>query len=115
MLMGQYVQEEIPQTQDISKECLSAFTYVIQLLTGELLEHEHCLNHHKKIESIVRHDAQEMTTISFSSNQQYLNVIEQVTGSSNSLRNYGDLVPEEETAEIGSESGQSRGGNPMSN
>jgi hypothetical protein len=115
MLLEQYVQEEIPPTLDTSKEYLSAFTYVIQLLTGELMGHEHCLNHHKKIESTVRHDAQEITKISFSSNQQHLNIIQQATGSSNPLRNYGDLFPEEERAEIGSESDQSRGGNPMSN
>jgi hypothetical protein len=37
--MGQHVQEQIPPIQDTSKENLSAFTYVIQLLTGELLGH----------------------------------------------------------------------------
>jgi hypothetical protein len=113
--MGQYVQEEIPLTLDTSKEYLSTFTYVIQLLTGELLGHEHCLNHHKKTESIVRHDAQEITKIAFPSNQQHLNIIQQVTGSNKPSRNYGDLVPEEESAEICSESGQSRGGNQMCN
>jgi hypothetical protein len=115
IVIGQYVQEEIPPTQDTSKEYISAFTYVIQLLTGELLGHEHCLNHHRKIESNVRYDAQEVTKIAFSSDQQHLNIIQQITGSSNPLWVYEDMVPEEENAEISSESGQSRRGNLMSN
>jgi hypothetical protein len=120
IVMGQHLQEQIRPIQEVhpldtSKEYISTFLYVVQLLTGELLGHEYYSNHHSKIEPIDRHDASEIINISFSSNQQQLNIIQNMTGNSNPLWNYGNMVAEADNAETNKETGQSRGENLTSN
>jgi len=59
-LREQKLQKQDPPLQEENQtgQCknLDAFTYVVQLLTGELLGHENYLDCHFEIQPIVRHD-----------------------------------------------------------
>jgi hypothetical protein len=73
------LQEQIPQLQgekpiEIPYD-LSAFPYVLKLLTGELLGHEQPLDYHAKIEPIIRHEIPEIPGTSSSSTQLKGNII----------------------------------------
>lgn len=74
ILKGQKQEKQVPILQEGNEtgKCndLEAFTHVVGLLTGESLGYENYLDHHSKIEPIVRSDISEINnTTPFSCNQ----------------------------------------------
>ena len=90
------------QEENRTGQCkdLDAFTYVIQLLTGELFGREDYLDRHSEMQPIVRHDIPEINNvIPLSCNQQQLNNTQVETGGKSILRNYVNMVPATDSAE----------------
>jgi len=67
----------------------AVFPYVVKLLTGELLGHVQYLDHHSKIEPVVRHAVPEIPKTSFLNNQLQLCNVQNITGDKNTSWNYG--------------------------
>jgi hypothetical protein len=112
-LRGQKLQKQVPPSQEENQtgqfKDLDAFTYVIQLLTGELLGLENYLDCHSEIQPIVRHDIPEINNVTpLSCNQQKLSNAQYQTGEKNILWNYGKMVPAIYSAEISNEIRQLR-------
>ena len=104
-LREQKLQKQVPPLQEENQtgQCkdLDAFTYVIQLLTGELLGLENYLDCHSEIQPIVRHDIPEINNVTpLSCNQQQLSNAQDQTGEKSILWNYGKMVPATYSAEI---------------
>ena len=104
-LKEQKVQKQVSPLQEENQtgQCkdLDAFTYVVQLLTGELLGHETYLDCHSEIQPIVRHDIPEINDITpLSCNQQQLSNAQDQTGEKSILWNHGKMVPAKYSAEI---------------
>jgi hypothetical protein len=101
----QKLQEQVHSLQEENQtgQCkdLDAFTYVVQLLTGELLGHEDYLDCHSEIQHIVRHDIPEIKSVTpLSCNHQHLSNAQDQTGEKSFLWNYGKMVPATYSAEI---------------
>lgn len=80
---------------------LDAFEYIVQLLTGELLGHEHYLDCHSEIQPIVGHDIPEINNVTpLSCNQKQLRDAQDQTGEKSILWDYGSLVSATYSAEI---------------
>jgi hypothetical protein len=110
------LQKQIPQFQeenpvDKCKDDLPVFSYVVKLLTGELLCHEQYLDHHAKIEPIVRHEIPEIPEHSLSSTQPQLYKAENMIVDNKPLRNHGNTIPTTNNAEISDGSSQLYGEN----
>jgi hypothetical protein len=104
-LREQKLQEQVPSLQEENQtdQCkgLDAFTYVVQLLTGELLGHENYLDCHSEIQPNVRHDIPEINNVTpLSWNQQQLSNDQDLTDEKIILWNYGKMVPAAYCAEI---------------
>lgn len=101
----QKLQKQVSQLQEGNRtgQCkdLDAFTYVLQLPTGELLGHENYLDYHSEIQPIVRHDIPEINNVPpLSYDQQQLSNAQDQTDEKNILWNYGKMVPPTHSAEI---------------
>ena len=96
-LKEQEIQKQVPplptENQTGKFKDLEPFTYVVQLLTGELLGHEDYLDCHSEIQPIVRHDVPEICNVTPSSSNQQLSNAEDQTGEESVLWNYGSMVP----------------------
>ena len=97
-------QKQVPPLREDNQtgKCndLEAFTYVVQLLTGELLGHEDYLVCHSDIQPIVRHDVTEICNVTPSSCNQQLSNAQDQTGEKSVLWNYGTMDPAKYSAEI---------------
>jgi hypothetical protein len=105
ILREQKLQKEVPLLQEENQtgQCkdLDALTYVVQLLTGELLGHEYYLNCHSEIQPIVRHNIPEINNVTqLSGNQQKLSNAQDQTGEKSISWNYGNMIPAAYSAEI---------------
>jgi len=104
-LREQKLQKEVPLLQEENQtgQCkdLDAFTYVVQLLTGELLGYEDCLDCHSEIQPVVCHDIAEINNVTpLSCNQQKLSNAQDQTGEKSILWNYGSMIPATYSVEI---------------
>jgi hypothetical protein len=104
-LREQKLQEEVPLLHEENQtgQCkdLDAFTFVVQLLTGELLGHEYYLDCQSEIQPIAGHDFPEINTVTqLSCNQQKLSNVQDQTGEKSILWNYGSMTPATYGAEI---------------
>jgi len=111
-LKEQKLQEQVPSLQEENQtgQCkdLDAFTYVAQLLTGELLGHENYLDCYSEIQPIVRHDIPEINNVTPLSCNQQLSNDEDLTDEKSIVWNYEKMVPEPYSAEISNEIQQLR-------
>jgi hypothetical protein len=119
-LKEQQLQKQVLPLQETNQigQCkdLETYTYVRQLLTGELLGYEDDLDGHSKIEPIVRHEIPEINNITpVSYNQQHLNNDQGQTGEQNILWHYGDMVPATDSTKISNPVEELRGDSLMSN
>ena len=103
-LKEQEIQKQVPplptENQTGKFKDLEPFTYVVQLLTRELLGHEDYLDCHSEIQLIVRHNVPEICNVTPSSSNQQLSNAEDQTGEESVLWNYGSMVPKKYSAEI---------------
>jgi hypothetical protein len=104
-LRKQKLQKEVPLLQEENQtgKCndLDAFTYVVQLLTGELLGHEYCVDCHSEIQPIVRREIPEINNVTeLSCNQQNLSNYQDQTDEKSILWNCGIMIPATYSAEI---------------
>jgi ribosomal protein S27AE len=82
------------------------FSYVVKLLTGELICHEQYLDHYVKIEPVVRHEIPEIPETSLSSSQLRLYKAGDIMADNKLTRNCGNTVSTTNHAEINGRSRQ---------
>jgi len=112
-LKEEKIQKQVPPLQEENQtgQCkdLDAFTYVVELLTGELLGHDNYLDCHSEIQPTARHDIPEINNVTpLSCEQQQLSNAQDQTGEKTILWNYGKMVPATYSAVIRDEIQQLR-------